>query len=322
VEAALQSGRPDSNRGSRPPKGRAITRLRYAPTPASLDRGRGRRGCSLLRPAKETASARRRRYFRRVRRGLVLALVLVALPAGSAGAGSWSAAIRAAGHYASDRAGVSSFAVIDDQGRRHGFREHARWYSASLLKPVIMGTLLTRPDVRHRPLTQAEAALLRPMIRRSADGPADVLFTRLRPGVIERFGRRHGLSSLRVAAPIWGSSIITAAGYARFFRALPAALPARHRRFALRLLRTIIGTQRWGVPRARPRGWALIFKGGWRAGRGSGRIVNQAALLACGVRLVTLTILTDRDPSHVYGTRTVEGIARRLLRPLGRCRRQ
>lgn len=248
--------------------------------------------------------------------------MVLAPPAGTAGATSWTAAIRAARHYAGARAGVASFAVIDDHGRRHGWRDHAPWYSASLLKPVIMGTLLTRPGVRGRSLTDEERALLRPMIRRSADEPADVLFTRLHPAAIQRFGRRHGLRSLRVAAPIWGSSIITAAGYARFFRALPAAIPARHRPYALRLLRTIVGPQRWGVPRARPRGWALIFKGGWRAGRGFGRIVNQAALLACGLRLVTLTILTDRDPSHVYGTRTVEGVARRLLRPLGRCRPQ
>ncbi|MDX6640331.1 MAG: hypothetical protein QOF12_1342 [Solirubrobacteraceae bacterium] len=260
-------------------------------------------------------------YVPAMRRALALVLVLSALPAATeAAAPSWSAAVASARAYARTRSGTVSFAVTDEQGRLHGWREHASWFSASLLKPVIMGTLLTRRAVRARPLTDDERALLTPMIRASANEPADTFFTRLGPAAIERFGRRHGLRSLRVAAPVWGSSIITAAGYARFFRALPRAIPPRHLVFALRLLRTIIGPQRWGVPPVKPRGWALIFKGGWRAGRGYGRIVNQAALLECGLRQITLTILTDRDPSHDYGTDTVRGVARRLLAPLGACR--
>lgn len=256
-----------------------------------------------------------------MRRALALALVVIAAVPACAGAaaGPWDQAVAAARAYAAARSGVVSFALLDDHGRQHGSREHAPWYSASLLKPVIMGTLLTRPAVRARALSSEDKALLTPMIRESANGPADVLFTRLGVRTIQHFGRRVGLHGLRVASPIWGSSIITAAGYARFFRALPQAIPARHRVFALRLLRTIIGPQRWGIPPVKPRGWTLHFKGGWRAGRGFGRIVSQAADLRCGTRTVTLTILTDRDPSHVYGTQTVRGVAARLLRPLGPC---
>jgi hypothetical protein len=154
------------------------------------------------------------------------------------------------------------------------------------------------------------------MIRASADDPASTLFVRLTPPRIERWGRNHRLTSLRVAAPIWGSTIITPGGYARFFAGLPETIPTRHRRFARRLLRTIVGSQRWGVAPVKPDGWTLLFKGGWRAGRGHGRIVNQAARLECGDERITLTILTDRQPSHAYGTRTVRGVARRLLAPI------
>jgi hypothetical protein len=252
-----------------------------------------------------------------MRRLVIIVLALSALP-GTAAAGGWEAAVHAARAYANTRSGVVSFAVIDDHGRLHGSRYHDGWYSASLLKPIIMGTLLNRPDVRARRLEPAEKALLEPMIRRSADDPASALFTTLGPPAIQRFGRRTGLTSLRVVAPIWGSTHITAGGYAFFFRNLLGAIPRRHRAYALHLLKTIVPEQRWGVPTVKPRGWALAFKGGWRAGRGYGRIVNQAALLACGWRLVTLTILTDRDPSHVYGTQTVAGVAKRLLRPISR----
>ena len=221
--------------------------------------------------------------------------------------------------WAAKRAGAVSFALLDGQGRMRGRRTHAGWYSASLLKPVILGTYLSQRAVRTRPLALSERRLMEPMIRASADGPASTLFVRLGVRRLQRWGRRHRLTSLHVAAPTWGSSHITAAGYARFFRGLPEDVPPRHRRFARRLLRTIVPSQRWGVPPVRPPGWTLLFKGGWRAGRGSGRIVNQAARLECGPRVVTLVVLTDRDPSHGYGTRTVRGVARRLLAPLGPC---
>jgi hypothetical protein len=186
---------------------------------------------------------------------------------------------------------------------------------------VVLGTYLNRRDVRDRALSHAERALLAPMIRASADAPANRLVPALGPGRLERFGHRLGLRSLRVTLPIWGSSHITAAGYARFFRALPEAIPARHRPFARFLLRSIVAPQRWGVARVSPPGWRLLFKGGWRAGRGYGRIVNQAARLECRGIVVSLAILTDRDPSHGYGIRTVQGVARRLLRPVSRrCR--
>ena len=228
--------------------------------------------------------------------------------------------MRHARAFAAGRAGSVAFALVDGRGRMHGVRRHAPWYSASLLKPVLLGAYLTRPDVRYRPLRQDERALMEPMIRASADEPANTLFGRLGPPAIERFGHRLGLRSLAVAAPIWGSSIVTPAGYARFFRALPGAIGLRHRRFATRLLASIVPSQRWGVGRVRLRGAHVLFKGGWRAGRGYGRIVNQAARVACGRRVVALTILTDHDPTHDYGTATVAGVARRLLAPLrGRC---
>lgn len=255
-----------------------------------------------------------------MRRALAIGLVAVAGLSGTARADGWDRAVAHARAYARSRAGSVAFVVIDGHGRMHGYRPHAGWYSASLLKPVILGTYLTRPSVRYRGLTLGERRLMEPMIRASADGPASTLFVRLGPATIQRWGRAHGLTSLGVVAPIWGSTHITPAGYSRFFRGLPEDIGARHRAFARRLLKSIIPSQRWGIAPVKPRGWTLLFKGGWRAGRGYGRIVNQAARLECGARRITLTILTDRDPSHSYGTHTITGVARRLLAPIRRCR--
>ena len=82
----------------------------------------------------------------------------------------------------------------------------------------------------------------------------------------------------------------------------------------MRLLRRIVPSQRWGIARARPRGWRLHFKGGW--GSGTGWVDHQGALLTRGNSRISLAILTYGNPSHAYGKRTLRGVARRLLRGL------
>lgn len=233
----------------------------------------------------------------------------------------WRDAARRAREYAATRAGTVSFALLPPKGEPRGLRRDAGWYSASLLKPVVMGAYLRQPSVRGRALTAGERALLAPMIQASSDPPANRLVPQLGPSALEAFGRSLGLRPFAVTLPIWGSTHITAAGYARFFRALPGAVPGRHRAYARHLLRSVVPSQRWGVGRVPAKGWDLLFKGGWRAGRGHGRIVNQAARLECGPRTLSVAVLTDRDPSHAHGTQTVEGVMRRLLRPLARCAR-
>ena len=64
----------------------------------------------------------------------------------------------------------------------------------------------------------------------------------------------------------WGLSSIDAADQTRFFLHIERRLPRRHRRYGMRLLRSIVPSQRWGIASVRPRGWALYFKGGWGSG--------------------------------------------------------
>ena len=82
----------------------------------------------------------------------------------------------------------------------------------------------------------------------------------------------------------------------------------------MRLHRTIVSSQRWGVGAARPRGWDLYFKGGGRDGSGS--VEHQGALLVRGRRRVAFAVTTTSSPSHAYGKATLAGVARRLLRGL------
>jgi hypothetical protein len=249
---------------------------------------------------------------RRAAVAAILAALVLAAPAQAAP--DWDANLGRAIAYAETRAGVEAFVLRDDRGVAHGYRGHAVYGSASVLKAMLLAAYLRRPSVRVRALTDRERALLGPMIRRSANDPASYLVSTLGAGPLERLARKAAMGHFRLRSPVWGLSEITAYGQARFFRRLESLLPNRHRAYAMRLLRSIVPSQRWGVPPVKPRGWRIYFKGGW--GAGTGLRTHQVALLTRGDRRVSIAILTQDNPSHEYGIATVRGIAKRLLRGL------
>jgi Beta-lactamase enzyme family len=182
-----------------------------------------------------------------------------------------------------------------------------------VLKAMLLVAYLRQPEVRNRPLRRADLDLLEPMVRWSDN----VAATRVRDIVgnagLVRLARRVGMRAFTPAA-VWGLSGVNAADQARFLWSIDGYTPPRHRQTVLRLLGSIVPTQRWGIAQVRPRGWALYFKSGW--GSGSGAVDHQVALLRRGQRRVSVAILTTGSPSHEYGKRTLRGVAARLLRGL------
>jgi hypothetical protein len=229
-------------------------------------------------------------------------------------AAAWKPDVPAAERWAAQRHGEISFAVRTE---RHLYDVDVRRSvpSASVLKAMLLVAYLREPGVRGRRLRGADRALLTPMVRWSDN----VAATRVRDIVgndgLLRLARRTGMRRFRPAA-IWGLSRIDAADQTRFFLHIERFAPRRHRRYALRLLGSIVPSQRWGIADVRPPGWALYFKGGW--GLGSGAVDHQVALLRRGERRLSVAILTTSSPSHDYGKRTLRGVAARLLRGLRR----
>jgi hypothetical protein len=175
---------------------------------------------------------------------------------------------------------------------------------------MLLVAYLRRPDVRDRPLRKADRALLEPMIRWSDNVAATRVRDIVGNGGLVRLAHRVGMRAFAPAA-IWGLSRIDAADQTLFFLHIDRYVPPRHRATALRLLGSIVPSQRWGIAQVRPPGWALYFKGGW--GSGTGAVDHQVALLRRGQRRVSVAILTTASPSHDYGKRTLRGVARRLL---------
>jgi hypothetical protein len=248
--------------------------------------------------------------MRRVAAAVLLAALAAPAPAA---AERWEPDVAGAAAWAAARQGTVTFAVRTE-GRLRGRGLDRRFPSASVLKAMLLVTYLRRTSVRDRALDAGDRALLSPMIRRSDN----VAATRVRDIVgnraIARMARRAGMRRFAID-PVWGLSLISARDITRFFLGIEDLLPDRDRAYALRLLRTIVPSQRWGMAQAIPGGWRLYFKGGW--GSGTGAVDHQAGLLARGEHRVAIAVLTVGNPSHAYGKATLRGVSRRLVRGLG-----
>jgi hypothetical protein len=250
---------------------------------------------------------------RRAAVGLVIVLALMTTaPAQAAAPQTWESRIAAAERYAERRAGTISFAVVDEANRLHGSRARVAAYSASLLKPMLLVAYLRRSGVRDRPLRQRERDLLTPMIRRSDNTNVPRLIAIVGERRLQNLAEAAGMEHFVLHMPYWGSSETTPRGQARFLHRIEGLVPATHRRYAMRLLATVIPAQRWGVGRVPPAGWRLYFKGGWSSG--TGLVDHQVALYRAGGERFSLALFTRFDPSHEYGKETLRGLAARLLR--------
>src|SRR5947208_14359229 len=216
--------------------------------------------------------------------------------------GGWQPHIAEARDWAKDRRGTVSFAVRTTE-RLYGWRTRRTVPTASVLKAMLLAAYLDRGSVRARALRPADLRLLGPMVRRSDD----VAATRVRDIVgaagLYRLAHRVRMRHFRVH-PIWGLSRTDAADQTRFFLHLERYVAPRHRATALRLLRTIVPPQRWGIGRLPLPGWRTYFKGGW--GAGTGRVDHQVALLrGCGDTRVAVAVMTTDQGTHGYGKRTL-----------------
>lgn len=232
----------------------------------------------------------------------------------------WQPDVGAARRYAERRPGDVSFAIIAGGGRTRGFQKARTAPAASTIKAMLLAAYLR--SAHDRPLRADERALLEPMIR-SSDNAAGVQVAAMLGGEpLERLARAARMRDFEwVWEPGWlgGQSQISARDQARFFLRYPRHLPKRHRRFARRLLGSIVEWQRWGIGEVRPPHWRLYFKGGWGIeDDGLGTVNHQVAFLERGKCRVALAILTEHNPSTEDGAETLRGVAHRLLRGIER----
>jgi beta-lactamase class A len=225
----------------------------------------------------------------------------------------WRPDTRSAIRYIRGRQGDIAFAVRTATSF-YGYRpDHQEW-SASVLKAMMLVAYLDRASVAARPLEAGDKGLLSPMITWSDNDAADAVDETVGATGLRNLAQRVGMTHFVAAEPIWGESEITARDQTKFFLNVDRYVVARHRAYALHLLKSVVPSQRWGIGQVAPKGWQLYFKGGW--GSGTGLIDNQVALLTRGCARISIAVLTMHDGSHAYGKQTLKIIFHDLLKGL------
>ncbi len=224
-----------------------------------------------------------------------------------------SAAVARAARFLRSRNGRLAFAVIDSQGRMSGVHAHWGFVSASVVKAMLLVAYLRRLHAQgqHRVDSHSDSFLF-PMINVSDNSAATQTWSIVGEGGLYGVARAAGMTDFSVNG-FWANASISAADQARFFFQMDALIPREFVGYARLLLSTIAGYQSWGIPAvARPRGYAVFFKGGWR-GTGLGQLVHQAARLEGHRRTFAVAVMTDGDPSMAYGIGTIQGVTGNLL---------
>jgi Beta-lactamase enzyme family len=222
-------------------------------------------------------------------------------------------AMRRAWKYARRRGGLVSFAVVDTEGRMRTREGGRLYFSASVVKAMLLVAELRRLAENGLPLDPGTEDVLEAMIAWSDNDAADSIYARVGDPGLVAVAEAARMRRFTVAG-YWGNAQVSAADLAHFFSRVRGLLPRPHRRTGLRLLASVVPSQRWGLPKAAARDrWKVYFKGGWRA-TGSGELVHQAGWLKGGNRELTVAVLTDAQPSRLYAIHTVRGIADRLVK--------
>ncbi len=223
------------------------------------------------------------------------------------------AAVAAASRYLDRRSGHTAFATIDSEGRMSGAHLHRTFVSASVVKAMLLVAYLRKLAAEHRGLDPASRSLLEPMIELSDNRAATAVWSLVGEPRVWALARHTAMTDFSVSG-YWSSAQISAADQARFFFTMEASIPRQFRPYARRLLSHIVDYESWGIPAvARPHGWDVFFKGGWR-GTESGELVHQVARLQRPRLRVAIAVMTDGDPTMSYGIETIEGVTARLLR--------
>ncbi|MGH2866515.1 MAG: hypothetical protein ACRDNK_02960 [Solirubrobacteraceae bacterium] len=231
------------------------------------------------------------------------------LPVGFPGPG----AVGRAGRYLAARAGLTGFAVVDSEGRLSGADLNRPFITGSVVKAMLLVAYLRHlAALGQRHVDPQSASFLYPMIHVSDNRAATQTQSYVGDAGLDGVARAAGMANFSVFGS-WGTALLTPADQAQFFFAMDSLVPSQFVGYARFLLSTIVDYESWGIPAiARPRGYRVFFKGGWRP-TPRGQLVNQIARLEGHGRRFALAVMTDGDPSMAYGIETIQGLTAALL---------
>jgi beta-lactamase class A len=225
-------------------------------------------------------------------------------------------AVDEAERIAQSRTGVVSFAAIGPDGKTVGFEPDRQFYSASTVKSMLLVAELRRLRREETPLDDSTRSLLEQMITVSDNDAADAIYARVGDPGLNEVAKAAGMTHFSGDVGHWSNVKITAGDMALFMSELDELLALPFGGAGSEMLASVTSTQRWGIPEAAPEEATVRLKGGWRPAD-SGQLVHQAARVDIGDDSYSVAVLTDGNPTQVYGEDTIKLIAAQLLRGSG-----
>lgn len=234
-------------------------------------------------------------------------------PARKALAGKLSAGIKDA---LRGRSGHHAVTVYDTVTKVSCYVDSSRHFdSASVVKAIILATLLRWHQETGRPLSATEQKRARLMITQSDNAAATALWDEVGMTRLRHF---LGLAKMRQTDlgqhGYWGLTQITAHDEMLLLELLATANPVltpSSRSYELGLMAKVISGQRWGTPAGAPAGITVHVKNGWLPDD-TGWHINSIGAFTGKNKDYLITVLTDDDPSEQYGINTIERVARQV----------
>lgn len=238
------------------------------------------------------------------------------LPVGFPG----TVAIARGERYLRTRMGRTAVAIVDSEGRLSGVNLNERFITGSVVKAMLLVAYLRRLNAMGQHHVDSRSnSFLYPMINVSDNDAATECWSIVGNAGLYAVANAAGMTHFSVDTTAswggeWGAALITAADQARFFFQMDSLIPREFVGYADSLLSTIAGYESWGIPAiARPLGYTVYFKAGWRPSPDV-FLVHQVARLVGHHHTFAVAVMTDGDPDMSYGIQTIQRTTAALLR--------
>jgi hypothetical protein len=229
------------------------------------------------------------------------------------------AAIREAERYLGGRQGRTALAVVDTAGRLSGVNLDEQFITGSAVKAMLLVAYLRHLDgIGQHTIDSLSDSLLAPMIEVSDNDAGTQVWRIVGDSGLDALAKAAGMTHFSVPATAswgseWGTALLTARDQAKFFYEMDSLIPPEFDHYARHLLSHIASFESWGIPKvARPLGYHVFFKAGWRPSPDI-FLVHQIARLERAGKKFSIAVMTDGDPDMTYGIDTIQGATAALL---------
>jgi hypothetical protein len=229
------------------------------------------------------------------------------------------ASIAHAETYLNSQGGHNAMAVVTTEGREYGLRLHDQFITGSVVKAMLLVAYLRHLNaIGQHFVDPSSNSFLYPMIHVSDNDAATQCWSIVGDSGLYALARAAGMTDFSVPTYAswggeWGTALLSAADQAKFFFEMDSLIPPEFVSYARNLLSTVAAYESWGIPAvARPLGYTVFFKGGWRPSPDT-FLVHQIARLEGHGRVFSLAVMTDGDSGMGDGIAKIQGTTAALL---------